>query len=342
MKKPKVSVIVPVYNAAKYLEKCIDSITNQTLKEIEIILINDGSQDSSLEICLQKAKDDKRIKVIDKMNEGQGIARNIGIKQASGEYLAFVDSDDYIDKETYEEMYNRCKNDKSDYCITPFSSDDISFFDGKSTFEGHEIKKYILIDLLGNYPQFADGPIIGASVCTKLFSANVIKNNKIEFVSERVYSSEDGIFNINYVVNSKKVSFYNKKFYHYRSVDESFTHKYRKDYLNKINEMYKYIKINIFNDKMNENERQCLNNCIVCQYINCITQEVMRKDININDKIRNIKKICNNDYVIEIMKECNIKLYSLKKKLFFAALKKKKLFKLYLYVKIRNIKNKKE
>ena len=99
MKKIKISVIVPVYNAEKYLSDCIDSILNQTLKEIELILINDGSTDNSLQICREKASKDSRVKIINKKNEGQGYARNIGIDRAKGEFITFVDSDDYIDKE---------------------------------------------------------------------------------------------------------------------------------------------------------------------------------------------------------------------------------------------------
>lgn len=95
--KPLVSVIVPIYNVEKYLSKCIESIINQTLSNIEIILINDGSTDSSGVIADNYAKNDSRIKVIHKKNGGQGSARNIGIELASGEYIGFVDSDDWID-----------------------------------------------------------------------------------------------------------------------------------------------------------------------------------------------------------------------------------------------------
>lgn len=101
---PKVSVIVPVYNAEKYLEKCIKSILNQTLKEIEIILINDGSIDSSKEIIEKYAKQDRRIVVVNKENSGPANTRNYGIKIAKGKYIGFVDSDDYIEAEMYEKL----------------------------------------------------------------------------------------------------------------------------------------------------------------------------------------------------------------------------------------------
>jgi glycosyltransferase involved in cell wall biosynthesis len=105
MKKPRVTVVIPVYNTEKYLGRCLNSVLNQNLKEIEIICIDDGSTDNSLRILKEFKKKDKRIVLISKKNEGQAIARNIGIKKAQGEYIGFVDSDDWIDLNYFEEMY---------------------------------------------------------------------------------------------------------------------------------------------------------------------------------------------------------------------------------------------
>ena len=100
----KISVVVPVYNVEKYLKECIDSIINQTLEDIEIICVNDGSTDSSLEILNNFAEQDNRIKVITQSNQGLSAARNTGIKYANGEYISFIDSDDYIDTSLYETL----------------------------------------------------------------------------------------------------------------------------------------------------------------------------------------------------------------------------------------------
>lgn len=105
MEEIKISVIVPVYNAERFLEKCIRSIMASTLKEIEIICVNDGSKDKSIDILRNLEKEDNRIIVIDKENEGASKARNIGIDMAKGEYIAFVDSDDFIDDSMYVCMY---------------------------------------------------------------------------------------------------------------------------------------------------------------------------------------------------------------------------------------------
>jgi glycosyltransferase involved in cell wall biosynthesis len=114
-----VSIIVPVYNVEKYLEKCLESIINQTLKNLEIICVNDGSTDNSLQILEDYAKKDQRIKIINKKNRGSGAAKNTGMKNASGEYIGFVDSDDWVDLAMFEKLYDRAKSQKSDMVMCP-------------------------------------------------------------------------------------------------------------------------------------------------------------------------------------------------------------------------------
>lgn len=111
---PKVSVIVPVYNVERYLENCLNTLVNQTLNDIEIICINDGSKDNSLNILRDFAAKDSRIKIIDKQNAGLSAARNDGLKAATGEYIGYVDSDDWVDFCFYEKLYNAAKRNKCD------------------------------------------------------------------------------------------------------------------------------------------------------------------------------------------------------------------------------------
>ena len=114
----KISVILPVYNVEKYLRECLDSIINQTLADLEIICINDGSTDSSLDILREYEARDKRITVIDKKNEGLSATRNLGINLAKGEYISFIDSDDYIDLNFYEKLYSAAKKYGADIACT--------------------------------------------------------------------------------------------------------------------------------------------------------------------------------------------------------------------------------
>ena len=118
--KDKISIIVPVYNVEKYLSECLDSIINQSYKNIEIILINDGSTDSSLEICQKYQKNDKRIKLISQANKGLSISRNNGMKIATGKYIMFVDSDDIIHSRMIEVLYKEIKNNKCQMAVCKF------------------------------------------------------------------------------------------------------------------------------------------------------------------------------------------------------------------------------
>ena len=113
----KVSVIVPVYNTEEYLEKCLNSLINQTLKEIEIICVNDGSTDNSGKILKQYAKRYPQVKVIEQQNLKQGAARNNGVKTATGEYIGYVDSDDWVDLDYFEKLYNTAKKYDSDIAL---------------------------------------------------------------------------------------------------------------------------------------------------------------------------------------------------------------------------------
>ncbi|NST07596.1 glycosyltransferase, partial [Enterococcus faecalis] len=114
---PKISIIVPVYNVEKYLEKCVRSILAQTFTDFELILVDDGSPDSSGAMCDQFAEQDQRVKVIHKENGGLSDARNAGIEIATGEYLGFVDSDDYIADDMYELLYTNIVKEDADLSI---------------------------------------------------------------------------------------------------------------------------------------------------------------------------------------------------------------------------------
>ena len=133
MNNAMVSVIVPVYNVEEYLRQCLDSIVNQTLKEIEIICVNDGSTDSSLQILEEYAQKDERIKIITKENEGLGAARNTGMAYATGEYIGFVDSDDWVELDAYEKLYINAKSHNSDMVMCP-----IHIYDDNTNELSHE------------------------------------------------------------------------------------------------------------------------------------------------------------------------------------------------------------
>lgn len=178
----KISIIIPVYNSEIYLEKCIESILNQTFKDFELILVNDGSKDNSYEICEHYHKQDSRIKVINKVNGGVSSARNAGLNVANGKYIGFIDSDDYIHPQMYEILYNKLINTKSDIAICDYKKvylkDNIEtiLFDEKIV--SKNILKFSNIEALN---QFYDKyGMRFTPMWNKLFKKTLFQNNKFE------------------------------------------------------------------------------------------------------------------------------------------------------------------
>lgn len=179
MNPTKVSVIIPVYNVEEYLRQCLDSIVNQTLKEIEIICVNDGSTDNSHQILTEYAQKDKRIIIINKENEGLGAARNTGMAYATGEYIGFVDSDDWVKLEAYEKFYKNAKTQNSDMVMCPIHVyDDIT---GKLKYDN----PYFTLECLNE--EFDNCIFNHLKTKNFLFKISVTSPNKIykrEFLNE--------------------------------------------------------------------------------------------------------------------------------------------------------------
>ena len=167
----KVSVIVPVYNVDKYLEECLDSIVNQTLNDIEIICVNDGSTDGSLKILEDYASKDDRIKIITQENGGLSVARNTGIDVAKGEYLSFVDSDDFIGLEMFDKMYDQAHSQDLDilFCKTYLYDDVTGDIDDKSSFFNLEIFDNFDKDVFNHFDTVNFIHSISVISCAKLF-----------------------------------------------------------------------------------------------------------------------------------------------------------------------------
>ena len=175
--QPLISVIVPVYNVEKYLKKCVDSITSQTYKNLEILLVDDGSTDSSGQICNEFEKNDARIKVIHKKNGGLSDARNAGLDRAKGQYYAFIDSDDYIQDNTIEIMLNAVKKNKSEIAICNM----IRFLE-----EGETLQFYCPTDHEVLYQGKQRYKTLNQpSVCNKLFEAKLFEG--IRFPKGKYY-----------------------------------------------------------------------------------------------------------------------------------------------------------
>ena len=214
MTNPSLSIVVPVYNTEKYLRRCMDSIMNQTLKEIEIIIVDDGSKEECAAFCDELSKTDTRIKVVHKENGGLGFARNSGIEAATGEYIGFVDSDDYIEREMYEELYRAAKKNDADLCLSGicfvggnmFSESGAdtkkAYFEEETVFAKEDMKK-LLLGVVGALPHEPDDSRYGVSVCKNIFKTSVIREKGILFLSEREILSEDTLFMVDYIKSAE-------------------------------------------------------------------------------------------------------------------------------------------
>ena len=227
-KLPKVSVIVPVYNMDKYLSTCVHSIISQSLEDIEVILVDDGSTDGSPSLCDELSVNDRRIRVIHKANEGLGFARNSALSVAKGEFVTFIDSDDYIANNTLEFAYKLAVAHDADevrYLFRRVSGESClhELYTDRDRFEKTEAISLdeklnpILQNIGPLFVQSQDCVFSTGSVCTAIYRRSVIEENGLSFFSEREYVSEDYIFNLEFALKCRKIIFTNAALYFYRA-----------------------------------------------------------------------------------------------------------------------------
>ncbi len=229
----KISVIVPVYNVEKYLARCLDSLCAQTFTDLEIICINDGSTDSSDKILAQYAAHDKRFIVINKKNAGVSAARNDGIARAHGEYIHFMDSDDFIDSDYYEKMFAMAIQTGADMVVSGFMTNTKYARDMK--YKSSWVACSVYKKLRKTYAM-TDG-----YVWRYLFKTDFIKNNKLQFDTKMI-SQEDAIFVLNAIDVANKIGGVSGTNYHYMFNDMSVLNNRDSIHHKKIKEQYKYAK----------------------------------------------------------------------------------------------------
>lgn len=208
VKQPKISVIIPVYNVEKYLSQCLDSVLGQDLNDIEVICINDGSKDGSLEILKQYQSKDDRLVVIDKKNEGVSVARNKGLEAAKGKYVAFLDGDDFFEPNCFEKIYQKAESFDVDVFVfghVVFDSGEkivwenpyLDGTEGKLPWEGKAIYLFM------------------ACVWGRLYRLDFLKKHKLEFPIG-IKIAEDTIFNVLCYLKKPTIAYTTEKFYDYR------------------------------------------------------------------------------------------------------------------------------
>lgn len=222
--KPAVSIIIPVYNTVEYLDECLASIEKQSMKDLEIICVDDGSSDGSLDVLLDHALKDKRITVVAQENCGQSAARNLGMDLAKGKYLYFVDSDDYIDADSLKVLYNQAEKNHLDVLLF----DAVTFFDDDVTKniynrgDDYYIRKH-------EYPELVDGKTLFAMMLQNgeyrvqpgmmFYLRSFMNEHGIRFIYGVIHEDEEFAFNI--LLNANRVGYMSRQFYHRRMRLES-------------------------------------------------------------------------------------------------------------------------
>ncbi len=312
----KVSVIVPVYNAEKYLGRCVESICNQTLPEIEIILVDDGSKAACADVCDALAQADARVKVIHKQNAGAGLARNTGMEAATGEYIGFVDADDYIEPSMYETLYNAAKKHDADLVMSgvcfvggnTFSQEgdrlEKSYFDTDTVFASDDLKT-LLLGVVGALPHEADDSRYGVSVWKNLFRNSLQKEKNITFLSEREVMSEDTMFVVDYIKHCTRAVGIPGAFYCYCRNDDSFSKSYNSERFEKslifVQELEKHIM-----DTVDKQEYALYLDRLAQGYarVSCSQEIVHAKEENIPFSVlkKRLKEICGSEKIRTVLK----------------------------------------
>lgn len=231
---PKLSVIVPVYNTEKYLRECVDSILAQTFTDFELILVNDGSTDNSGAICDEYAAKDPRIQVIHQENGGITVARKSGVRVARGEYVTFVDSDDWIDKDMYRMMLSR---EPVDIVIcNMIRATNKGLFEINCCLNSGKYDKQALIDHFYSVMLFDFAlcrPAVHPSLCNKLMRGEIIRN-LINNVADGITYGEDALCSYSCMLDAEKIHVMDQGLYYYRENPQSVCNVYNKEMFSKL------------------------------------------------------------------------------------------------------------
>lgn len=326
---PKISIIIPVYNAEQYLEECLLSISQQTFGDFEIWAINDGSTDRSLEILKKYQEKEPRLQILSQENKGVSAARNLGLEKAQGEYITFVDADDWLHPETLEHYIEIAEKENSDIIISQFLTEKSREKQALSSWENctrKEIEQRI-------FPKLIETDVYN-SVCNKLYQAELIKKTNAKFPMG-VRIAEDAQLNHQVFSQAQRISETPFQTYFYREVQGSATRNVvRNDYLQSNLAIFQYDYQKYFGNALSENT---INELKINRFFRSIIALIYiywnpKNQLSLFQRFSKIREIVNNDVVKKVFSD-----NALQKDLgrydgaIFKAIQSKNILKLYLY-----------
>ena len=304
MKLVYVSVIMPVYNAEKHLDKSIESVLQQSLHYIELVVVNDGSTDRSLDIIMNYANVDKRITVINKGHEGVSIARNTAVKAAKGKYIAFIDADDYVELDMYETMYLTLVQAHSNIAMCGYIEESnrnmkytkLPWMD-RTVIQKNDIYNQLIPSMISHSKQDITSEIIKGTVWRLLINKEFIVDHDIKFNS-KIALAEDLIFCIDLFSQAESIAILEKCFYHYVRHNLSTLNSYRKNVLEESLYVQENLKLTLsVNNLLNDNMERFITNRLL-MYTCCISNCFRLGAPIYQEKIKIVK-----DIVLEYKKD---------------------------------------
>ena len=319
-----ITIIVPVFNIAEYINKCLTSLIHQTYKNIEIICVNDGSSDNSLDILKEFSKRDSRIRVISQKNKGLSAARNTGILNSNGEYIIFVGGDGSIDINMCEIAYKAAKNSKADIIMWSYIKEYPNV--AKEQFIlGHEFIFYDkfqikqlqrrLFGLVNSELAQVDQRDTLVTAWGKMYKAEIIQ--KLKFVDTKIIGTEDALYNIYAFGNAETAVYIPKCLYHYRKDNiNSLTTKYNKYLFDRWQKLYEYMYKYIVQNRLSNEYIDALYNRIALGII-ALVLNIIASDKGQFEKKKEIDMILSTDRYRKSFRQLNIKYMPLNWKIFF-------------------------
>lgn len=301
MKVDTISIIIPIYNVEKYLARCLDSVLGQTYKNIEVILVNDGSKDGSLALCEAYAQKDARIKVIDKVNEGVSVARNTGMRAATGKYIGFVDPDDWLEREMYERLYEGIS--QSEYPIalcnyfrdTKMRSVPKVFEFEKNSLTAEEVVDKMITHMIGIEDITPKYTYIMGCVWRGLYEREFFETHELQF-TPGITIMEDLVFMVQALLKSKGVYIDHGVYYHYIQNPKSVLHSYNERMWEDQIRVHYLLEESLKEAGLEEKMRNRLDLRYISMVFAAIKNETFVKtDQEFKDRVLNIKEICTDD-----------------------------------------------
>lgn len=336
-----ISVIVPVYNVSRYLERCINSLMAQTYPDLEVILVDDGSKDDSVKMCDSYCQKYDNFKVIHKENGGLGFARNSGLEVAQGKYVTFLDGDDYLLPDHIQNLYDKLIADRADTClgghtkVYAISSNVHQNVAYGSVYRDEDIKTRILSRMFGKASK--SGDYIEMSVCMALYSLEIIQEYHVRFYSERELISEDLVFNIDYYQYAKCVTVSDDVGYCYCDNKGSLTTRYNPDRFSQQKKLFLYLKEQIHNLGLPKDAEERAQDTFISIARYAIKLEHKFKKANGKETyVRNVKAICSDQLLSESICEYDKTKVPLKSRIINTMILKRQYFLLDIVMGIKN------